>query len=76
MKKKFFTAVLTLCAVVGGLCVTGQGAADVMAQTGNNQDPVISGTSMIQVLKDDTFSTEDILSRVYAMDYEDGDLTQ
>lgn len=76
MKKKLFTAVLTLCAVVAGLGVTGQGIADVMAQTGNNQNPVISGTSMIQVLKDDSFSTEDILSRVYAMDYEDGDLTQ
>lgn len=76
VKKKFLTAVMTLCAVICGVCVTGAGTEVVMAKTANNQNPVISGTSMIQVVKDDSFSTDDILSRVYAMDYEDGDLTQ
>lgn len=74
MKKRILTAVMVLGAVISGISAWNGGM--VQAEAAENQNPVISGTSQIQVLKDEAFSAEDILSRVYAMDYEDGDLTQ
>ena len=48
----------------------------VGAEKIQDQAPVFSGTSWMQVKEGDSFDEKEVLSRVYAMDYEDGDLTQ
>ena len=55
-------------------CLVGAGV--VQAETIQNQAPVFSGTDWMQLKQGESFDEKDILSRVYAMDYEDGDLTQ
>lgn len=76
MQKRIGKITLALCGILIGVGAAGMNTEMINAQTKNNQVPVISGTSYIQVLKGDGFDAENILSRVYAMDYEDGDLTQ
>lgn len=71
--KKLLAAAL-MCSMLAGTGIAGTAA--VFAAETDNQSPVISGTSKIQILKGDTFDTKDVLNRVYAMDYEDGDLTK
>ena len=51
-------------------------AGNVQAANVQDQAPVFSGTNWIQIKQGTDFDEKDILSRVYASDYEDGDLTQ
>lgn len=74
MKRKIVKKIVSLGVMLGIIVTAGYGAEDVLAETNGNQAPVISGTSYVQVLKGDVFKEKDILNRVFAMDYEDGDL--
>lgn len=77
LKRKVIAILTMLSVVVGNMCVPGNGTSEVFAQeVKENELPVISGTSRIEVLKDTDFDVNSVLNRVYATDYEDGDLTQ
>ena len=76
MKRKLLKKMMAVCTVLGAVCAVSAGVSVVQAETKNNQAPVLSGTNYIQVLKGESFEEKDILNRVYAMDYEDGDLNK
>lgn len=75
MTKKKVKGLLKMLLMVGGMSGV-ISAGTVQAEAVYDQAPQLSGTNWIQIKQGERFDEKDILSRVYAMDYEDGDLTQ
>ena len=80
--KKGLAGLLAVVLAAGSFSVTG-GAGTVLADKeddsqsiAKNSAPVLSGTSYVQIETGTTFDEKNILNRVFAMDKEDGDLTE